>query len=176
MATRYHPPMLADRPKLDEYADDYARYVACVPDGAWLSRLYAQPAELAARLDGMTDADAARPMAPGKWSVLDLLTHLSDTERVFAFRLLWFARNGGAELPGFDQDQWARVSGGAGRTLAQALDEFAAVRRSTLALVEGLPEDAVSRRGVASGHPITVRALAWIIAGHVEHHLEMLTT
>ncbi|WP_396623841.1 DinB family protein [Luteitalea sp.] len=166
--------MLALRPEADEYGAFYATYVAKVPDGAWLERLYAQPGELAARLDSVAEERAALPLAPGKWSLLDLLTHLSDTERVFSYRLLSFARGDTAALPGFEQDVWAREAASSRRTLAQALDEFAAVRRATLALVESLPEEAASRRGVASGHPITVRALAWIIAGHVEHHLQTL--
>ncbi|BCS32887.1 DNA damage-inducible protein DinB [Luteitalea sp. TBR-22] len=166
--------MLAMRPQADEYGAFYAGYVARVPDGAWLERLYRQPGELEARLAGVADEQAALPLAPGKWSLLDMITHLSDTERVFAFRLLWFARGDAAELPGFDQDAWARESGASRRTVAQALDEFAAVRRATIALVEGLPEQAASRRGIANGHPISVRALAWIIAGHVQHHLEHL--
>lgn len=166
--------MLTMRPRPDEHADFYAGYIARVPDGAWLSRIESQPAEFRALLTGLDDDRAALPMAPGKWSWLDVLQHVVDTERVFAFRLLWFARGEASALPGFDQDSWARQVSGRPRTVAGLLDELEAVRRTTLALVRGLPDEAADRRGVASGASVTVRALAWMIAGHAQHHLDGL--
>jgi hypothetical protein len=166
--------MLAMRPQPSEYGAFSAGYIARVPDGGWLERLEVQPAELRQLLATYDDERAALPLAPGKWSLLDLLTHLSDTERVFAFRLLWFARGDASELPGFDQDAWARNAGATRRSLAEALDEFAAVRQASLALLRSLPDEAADRRGVANGHPISVRALAWMIPGHAQHHLDAL--
>lgn len=166
--------MLAMRPGSDEYGAFYAGYIARVPDGEWLARLEAQPAEYRALLAGVEDDRAALPLAPGKWSLLDVLHHVSDTERVFAFRLLWFARAESSELPGFDQDAWARQVSRQPRTVAALLEELAAVRQATLALVRSLPGEVAVRRGVANGHPITVRALAWMIAGHAQHHLDGL--
>jgi hypothetical protein len=168
------PRMLSMRPQSSEYGAFYAGYIARVPDGRWLERLESQPAELRAVLAGYADDRAALPMAPGKWSLLDLLVHLCDTERVFAFRLLWFARADPSELPGFDQDAWAKQSGAARRSVADVLDEFAAVRQASLTLLRSLPDDVADRRGVANGNGITVRALAWMIPGHVQHHLDAL--
>lgn len=166
--------MLAMRPQSSEYGEFYAGYIGRVPDGRWLERLEAQPQELRRAFADVDDDRASLPIAPGKWSRLDLLTHLTDAERVFAFRLLWFARGDPSPLPSFDQDAWARKASELRRTVAGALDEFAALRQSTLALLRALPDEAADRRGIASGHPITVRALAWIIPGHVQHHLERL--
>ncbi len=168
------PAMLSTRPAATEFVTFYAGYIARVPDGRWLERLEAQPAELRAALAGYDDARAALPMAPGKWSLLDLLTHLCDTERVFAFRLLWFARADASELPGFDQDAWAIAAAPSTRTVTGVLDEFAATRQATLALLRHLPDDVADRRGVANGNAVTVRALAWMIPGHAQHHLDAL--
>ena len=173
---RYHARMLTMRPQSSEFGEFYAGYVGRVPDGRWLERLQAQPADLRALVGGVDDDRAALPMAAGKWSLLDVLTHVTDAERVFAFRLLWIARGDTAELPGFDQDAWARIATTLRRTVAQSLDEFAALRQSTLALLDSLPDEAADRRAVVNGHEITVRALAWIIPGHVQHHLELLAT
>lgn len=162
------------RPQPGEYADFHAGYIARVPDGRWLERLEAQPAELRARLGGIDDDRAALPMAPGKWSWLDLLTHLNDTERVFAFRLLWVSRGDPGALPGFDQDVWAANVAGLRRTVAGLLDEFEAIRRANILLVKALPDEFADRRGTINGASISVRTLAWLIPGHVQHHLEKL--
>ena len=172
--TGYDSGMLTRRPAPDEYAEFYATYIGRVPDGGWLERLQAQPSELRALLGGYDDERAALPMAPGKWSVLDLLGHISDAERVFAFRVLWFARADASALPGFDQDNWARQAAGTRRTVAGALDEFDAVRQASLTLLRSLPDGIADRSGVANGKAVTVRALAWIIAGHAQHHLDAL--
>ncbi len=166
--------MLSSRPATDEYGSFCAGYVARVPDGQWMARLEAQPAELRAALTGVDSRRAAQPTAPGKWSLLDLLSHLSDTERVLAFRLLWFARSDASDLPGFDQDAWVTALAGQPRTLDDQLDGFATVRAGTLALLRTVPDAAADRRGVANGSPITVRALAWVIPGHAQHHLDAL--
>lgn len=162
------------RPGSDEYGAFYAGYIARVPDGQWLSRLEAQPAEYRALLDGVDDDRAALPLAPGKWSLLDVMGHVADTERVFAFRLLWFARADVSELPGFDQDAWVEQVKAHPRPLAWLLDDFEAVRQSTLTLLRSLPDEAADRRGVANGSPMSVRALAWMIPGHAQHHLDAL--
>lgn len=166
--------MLTMRPQSGEYADFHAAYIGRIPDGRWLERLQAQAAELRALVGHVDEDRAALPMAPGTWSLLDLLTHINDTERVFAFRLLWVSRGDPGELPGFEQDLWAANVGGLRRSVASLLDEFDAIRRSTLALVTALPDEFADRRGIISGTAISVRTLAWIIPGHVQHHLELL--
>lgn len=166
--------MLAMRPRSDEYGAFYAGYIGRVPDGACRERLEAQPAEYRSLLAGIDDDRAALPVSPGKWSLHDILGHVADAERVFAFRLLWFARSDGAELPGFDQDAWVAQVARQPRTVASLLDDFEAVRRSTLTLLQSVPDEAADRKGVANGTSLSVRALAWIIAGHAQHHLEKL--
>lgn len=166
--------MLAMRPQPGEYADYHAGYIGCVPDGRWNERLEQQPAELRQRVGRLDDDAAALPRAPGKWSTLDLLTHINDTERVFAFRLLWVSRGDPTGLPGFEQDIWAGNVGGLRRTVASLLDEFDAIRRSSLCLVQALPDEYADRRGLINGTSISVRTLAWLIPGHVQHHLDRL--
>jgi hypothetical protein len=166
--------MLAMRPGADEYGAYYAGYIGRVPDGALLARLQAQPSEYRAALAAMDNGAAALPMAAGKWSVVEMLAHVVDTERVFAFRLLWFARGESSPLPGFDQDAWVRDASRTPPTLSAVLDELAAVRAASLALVTSLPDDVADRSGVANGQRMTVRALAWMVAGHAQHHLDAL--
>lgn len=166
--------MLAMRPTEAEYGSFYAGYVARVPDGRLFETLAEQPAVLRGLLQAVDDDRAALPSAPGKWSLKDTINHVIDAERVFALRLLWFARAPGAELPGFDQDAWTPAADAQRRALRELCDEFDAVRQATNLLLQGLPEAAVGRYGTASGARVTVRALAWIIAGHVQHHLELL--
>jgi len=167
--------MLAIRPGTDEYGGFYAGYIARIPDGEWLARLEQQPDEYRALLAGLDEAQAAAPTAPGKWSVVDILGHVCDTERVFAFRLIWFARGAPSELPGFDQDAWVEAARSQPRTLADSLDEFAKVRQATLAMLRTVSDEDALRRGVANGNPITVRACGWMIAGHAQHHLDGLS-
>ena len=143
-------------------------------DGEWLARLEQQPDEYRALLAGLDEARAAAPTAPGKWSVVDILGHVCDTERVFGFRLIWFARGAPSELPGFDQDAWVEAARSQPRTLADSLDEFAKVRQATLAMLRTVSDEDALRRGVANGNPITVRACGWMIAGHAQHHLDGL--
>jgi len=168
--------MLSLRPRASEFAPFYAGYVALVPDAGWLERLHGQPDQFRALLSGYDPDRAMLPTAPGKWSLLEILAHIADTERVFAFRLLWFARGDASELPGFDQDAWVASSHANRRTIEQALDDLAAVRDATLTLLETIADDLAERTGVANGQPVTVRALAWIIAGHTQHHLDGLRT
>jgi uncharacterized damage-inducible protein DinB len=166
--------MLAIRPGTDEYGSFYAGYIARVPDGGWRARLEQQPDDYRTLLAGLDEARAQAPSAPGKWSVVDILGHVCDTERVFAFRLLWFARGAPTELPGFDQDPWVEAMRRQPRTLASSLDEFATTRQGTLAMLGSVSDEDANRRGVANGYSMTVRACSWMIAGHAQHHLDGL--
>lgn len=136
-----------------------------------IALLAAQPAEWRALLDGVDPSRAGHRYAPGKWTLAESLVHVADTERVFAYRLLRIARGDRTPLPGFEQDDWVPESRADRRTLADILDELDAVRAATLALVRSLDDAAVAQNGISSNHPVTARALIWMLAGHMAHHL-----
>ncbi len=165
-------PLIA-RPHPDEYASFYAGYVERAGDDAFLA-LAEQASSTPQRLQGMSETQAMHRYAPGKWSVKEVLLHMADAERVFAYRALRFARADATALPGFDENAWVPVSGADHRSASELLFEFAAVRAATLALFAGFDEAALLRRGTANGQAISVRALAHIIAGHERHHLTVL--
>ena len=162
-------------PAADEYGAPYAGYIARVPAGHDLLELLArQGEENRTRLRSVPEARGGYRYAPGKWSVKEVVGHLTDVERVMAYRALRVARGDATPLPGFDENAYAPLSGADAVPLAGLLDEWADVRRATLSLFRHLPPEAWIRRGTASGFPVTVRALAWIITGHERHHLEVL--
>jgi uncharacterized damage-inducible protein DinB len=164
------------RPTEDEYAPYYGTYVGRVPAGDVLELLARQLNDTAAFLATISPARAAHRYAPGKWSVKEVVGHLSDAERIFSHRALRFGRGDTTPLSSFDENRYVPESGADLLPLEDLAREFAAVRRSTLALFHGFPAAAWSRRGEASGKMVTVRALAWIIAGHEVHHLDVLRT
>lgn len=162
--------MRAARPGPDEFAPYYATYIDLVPDGDIVETLAVQWIDTR---DLLARAAAHRELhryAPGKWSLRESVAHVVDAERVFTHRALWFARGGRDALPSMDQDAWTPASNADGRSLAKHLVEWQAVRGGLVALLEGLPSDAWGAAGTASGATVTVRALAWIIAGHELHH------
>lgn len=165
--------MLA-RPDRTEAAEYYFTYIDKVPPGDVRRLLAAQTDEVLALLRGITDDRSLYRYAPGKWSIRELVSHVNDAERVFSFRAFWFARGLESPLASFDQDAVIRLAGADERSWGSHLDEFAAVRAATVACFDGLPDEAWDRRGIASDNPVTVRALAYICAGHVAHHLEVL--
>ena len=163
-----------DRPDGSEYASFYAKYIALVPDGDLVATLETQDQEFRAFVAGLPAEKADFAYAPGKWTVKQMLRHIADAERVFCYRMLSFSRGDQTELPGFDENTWAQHSAVAERSLAELSQELSAVRGATLAMLRNLPVEAPTRRGTANGAEITVRALAWIIAGHQRHHLKIL--
>lgn len=162
------------RPAADEYRDFYATYLARVPPGDIVARLREQIDATLALVVGAGDDRADYAYAPGKWTVKQVVGHLADAERILSTRAVCFARGEAAPLPPFEEDAYVAEAGFETRSLASLVEELRAVRASTVALFDGLVPGAWSRRGVASGHPITVRALAWIIAGHELHHRAIL--
>lgn len=167
-------PIVIGRPTAEEHAVATAAYVARVPgDDAW-PVLVAQVDEVDRLLRGLSDARACFRYAPGKWSVKEVVGHLTDAERIYAYRALRFARADATPLPGFEEDDYVAAAGFDRRSLGDLLDEWRAVRASTLALFKGLDAEACLRRGVANAHTISVRALAWVAAGHASHHLAVL--
>lgn len=164
------------RPEPSEFPSAFAAYVGKVPELDPIPVLEGQPGELRSRLAGVAPDRETYRYAPGKWSVRELVGHVIDSERVFAFRALAFARGEQAPFPGFDEDEYARHAGSDSRTLADLTEELDVVRRSNVLLFRSLPGEAWSRVGIANGKPATVRALAFVMAGHLRHHVEVLET
>ena len=158
------------RPSADECSEYYFRYIQLVPDGDIVHTLQAQHAEVHDLFKGMSEAKAAARPAPGEWSAKQVLLHLIDTERLFCFRALWFARGEQAPLPGMEPDPWAAIIDANARDLSDLLGEFAHLRAANVAFFAGLDNAAWLRGGIASDNIMSVRALAWIIAGHERHH------
>jgi uncharacterized damage-inducible protein DinB len=164
------------RPGTDEYAPYYGTYIGKVPDGDLRSMLSSQLAETLALIQSIPESRGGHRYAPDKWSIKEVLGHLADSERIFSYRALRIARGDATPLPGFEQDDYVPAGGFDGRTLRDLADELAAVRQATIHLFAHLDQTALERRGTASGKPVSVRALAYIIAGHELHHLGILKT
>lgn len=162
------------RPDRTEYADYYHRYVGLVPDGPIVEILASQIEETERLLGPLSEEKAASRYASGKWSVKQVVGHLMDSERVFAYRALRFARADETPLPGFEQNDYVANGGFDSRPMRDLLDEFRAVRAGTVRLFGGMEGAASARRGTASGFPVSARALAYIIAGHELHHRRAL--
>ena len=158
------------RPTVDECGAYYFGYVQLVPDGDIVQMLQTQHADIHALLKSTTDTTAAVAPAPGEWSIKQVVAHLSDTERLFSFRALWFARGEQSALPGMEPNPWVENSNSNARALSDLLAEFDQVRAASIALFANLDAAAWQRQGTASGNLMSVRALAWIISGHELHH------
>jgi uncharacterized damage-inducible protein DinB len=158
------------RPDPSEYVPYFERYIALVPPGDVLMILREQHDLHLHELEALSDAQANHRYASGKWSIKEVVGHLADTERIFTYRATCFARGETQPLPGYDDV--AYVSGGrfAARSLESLLGEFRAVRGATLALFGNLDAAALASRGVANDREYTVRAIAYIVAGHEAHH------
>ena len=162
------------RPEATEYANNYANYVAKVPGSDILSVLESQRLQMLQLFAGRSERDGSFRYAPGKWSVKEVLGHITDTERIFTYRALRIARADQTPLPGFEQDDFVKNGAFGERTLASLAEEFGLVRSASIALFRSFPEKALSRHGVASQKEVTVRALAFITAGHQIHHRMIL--
>lgn len=166
--------MVISRPETDEFPPYYGTYISQVIGTDALPVLTAQRSSTATFLAGIPEARAGFRYAEGKWSLREVIGHLSDSERIFAYRLLRFARADETPLAGFDENTYVPSGQFERRSLGDVAREFAAVRDATLALVSGLDGTAVARRGLANGKAISARALAWVIAGHEVHHLRVV--
>lgn len=163
-------------PEPTEYAPYYGKYVSLVPDGDILTTLAEQMDSTVRLLRGIDEEKAAHRYAPEKWSIKELVGHIIDGERIFAYRALRFARNDRTELPGFEQDDYIRHAGFDACRWDELVREFELVRGANLLMFKHLDEAAWLRRGVASEAEVSVRGLAFIMAGHVQHHIEILKT
>ena len=166
--------MTIPRPQADEHAEYYGRYISQVPDGDLISMLREQIMETVGLLGGLSPEQADYAYAPGKWTIKEVIGHLSDAERVFQYRALTFARSPGTALPGFDENAWVPAGNFGARTLDDLLEEFQVVRAATVQLARQLDEETLTQRGSANGNDISVRALLYIIAGHERHHAALL--
>jgi uncharacterized damage-inducible protein DinB len=165
---------MISRPAENEYAPYYGQYVSKVPDGDLLNFLDLQPGVFNGLVNDLSDEQATQPPAPGKWSVKQVLGHLCDTERIMGYRALRFARGDKTEIEGFEQDDYVASANSNGRSATELLAELKSVRRATLSLLESITTAESERSGIANGKSISVRALAYVIAGHAQHHLELL--
>jgi hypothetical protein len=162
------------RPEPTEFADYQTGYVRKVPGTDVVAFLEQQRDAMLSLLRDLDEERGNYRYAAGKWTIKELVGHVTDTERVFAYRALVFARNDAAALPGFDQDPWVRHAHHTDIALQDLVDEFDNVRRSTIHLFRNLDAAAWMRRGIANNNSITVRAQAYVMAGHTEHHLDIL--
>lgn len=162
------------RPGADEHSPYYSTYISLVPDGNLVEIMQEQQHETVALLRGLNEQQALHAYAPGKWTIKEVVGHLSDGERIFCYRALRFARDDKQPLTGFDENAYVPAGRFNSRSLADLVDEFVAVRGATVHLFRHLSDAELARQGVANNHPITVRAIAYIIAGHERHHLAIL--
>lgn len=170
------PATVTARPKAGDHGPYYTRYTDRLPAGDLVSIMREQIDQLNWLLRPLTDEQANFAYAADKWTIKEVVGHLTDTERVFAYRATAFSRGDTAPLPGFDQAAWNPHGQYRERSLPDLLDEWTATRRATIALVVGMPERALGNRGVASELELTVLAALAIVAGHVVHHLETLAS
>ncbi len=166
------PQTILDRPGAGENAPYYDKYISLVPAGDLVAIMTDQMAELETLIRPLSEVQAATAYAPGKWSLRQVMGHIIDTERVFAFRALAISRNEIARLPSFDQDAWVQAADYDERSLSGLLDEFLSARRASLAFVTALPDAFLLRRGVASEVELSVRAALCVLPGHVQYHIE----
>ncbi|WP_138494835.1 DinB family protein [Paenibacillus pinistramenti] len=165
---------MTNRPQPGEYPEYTAGYIAKVPDGEITDLLAGRLHEVSDWIDKLPEELGEVRYAPDKWTVKETLSHMIDTERVMSYRLLGVARGDQTPFPGFDQDEYVRNGAVISRTFEEIAKDYTAVRTATLTLLDGLSEEAWPRQGTVNGYPTTVRALAYIIAGHELHTLGVL--
>jgi hypothetical protein len=163
-----------ERPISEEFDPFYEGYIQLVPEGDLLQLLSQQLKETTDLFRNVTDGQGEYRYAPGKWSLKEVLGHMTDTERVMSYRLLRIARGDRTPLAGFDENLFVSGAAFSLRSVQDLLEEFASVRQSTLHLLYGLTEEAWKRRGIANDQEISVLALAAILAGHELHHRKVL--
>lgn len=166
--------MANQRPDPSEYAPYFGRYISLVPDGAIVEILQHQTDEYAAIYRVISETKAAHRYAPDKWSIKQVLGHLCDAERMFAFRGLAASRAEKKMLPGFEQDDYVAAGSFDDRSWTDLVDEFASVRAASIALYRGMSDEMLTRRGHANNAEVSARACGFMIAGHERHHMNLL--
>jgi uncharacterized damage-inducible protein DinB len=162
------------RPEADEFFEYYDRYIAKVPEGNLISLLREQAVETVTMLQDLSPHQANYAYAPGKWSVKEVVGHITDAERIFAYRALRISRHDQTPLASFDENAYVEHANFGSRSLADLLEEFQLVRASSIHLAKSMDAETLALRGMASGHAVSVRALFYIIAGHERHHAGLL--
>ncbi|MGE0127177.1 MAG: DinB family protein [Blastocatellales bacterium] len=162
------------KPDSTEYPQYFEKYISLVAEGEIVATLGKQIESTRSLLGGLDEAQGDLRYAPGKWSVKEVVGHLIDAERIFAYRALRFARNDQTPLPGFDENSYVANAGFGSCALADLAEEFEHTRKSNIYLLKHLDGDSWLRRGVSNDNEISVRALAYIIAGHELHHVGIL--
>lgn len=162
------------RPETNEYAAYYDTYVSLIEGDNVMSPLESQTAELRATVAGMPEEQGKYAYAEGKWTIKEALSHLIDGERIFAYRILRISRGDETPIEGFEQDDYIATSNANERKFASLIDEFDFQRRANLLMIESISDEGSRRMGTASGKPISARALVFILAGHVSHHVRVL--
>lgn len=165
-----------NRPQPDEHAPYFSKYLALVPDGDIIATLDRQMSETVSLITSLSEEQGQYRYAPEKWSVKEVIGHITDTERVFGYRTLCFARGETNELPGFDENVFAAHARFEQYTQQELAHDYQAVRSASLSLLAGLDETAWLRPGIASKNQVSVRSLIWLMAGHQQHHLDILQT
>jgi hypothetical protein len=165
---------MTGHPETSEAAPYYFTYIDQVASSDIVATIETQLAETLDFLSGISEEKSLHRYAPEKWTIRQVLNHLSDAERLFVFRALWFARGFDSALPSFDQNIAVAGAGADEVSWARHVEEFRGVRLATISFFRNLPADSWLRSGIASGNPFTVRALAYIAAGHVAHHTTIL--
>jgi hypothetical protein len=170
------PHFITGRPDASEHAPYYGKYIQLVPEEDIVKMMSTQVDQTLGYLRSLPGSAGNIRYAPDKWSVTEVIGHMSDTERVFAQRALFFARNAPGALPGMEQDDWMNAATFGAQQLKDVIAEFEHIRKSNLYFFRQLSEAAWNRRGVANGNEFSVRAIAYIIVGHERHHLNILKT
>ena len=161
-------------PEISEYPSSYGKYISLVQGDDLIEILDHQLNDSLAMLCRISEVKSLHRYEPAKWSIKEVLGHLNDSERIFTYRALRFARNDHTALSGFDQDPYVSEAGCDARPWSELVEEFGHIRRSTILFFRGLKLEAQMRFGVANNAPITVRALGFAIAGHELHHMGIL--
>lgn len=164
------------RPDKDEHIDYYSRYIDRVPDGDIVERLESQLGETLSFLRSIPESRLDYRYAPGKWSIKEIVGHLGDGERVFQYRAWRFSRADTTPVPGFEENDYVANAPFSRMDISDLISEFEHLRHASIRMLSGLDADGMARRGTANGAEISVRAIAWILAGHVDHHEEILRT
>ena len=162
------------KPETSEYNPYYEKYISLIEEGELLNALERQPSELRSLLNGLDEEKGKYAYADGKWSIKEVLSHLVDGERIFGYRVLRISRGDETPIEGFEQDGYIENSHANERSFEDLLEELSLQRNANLRMLKNLRDDGWKRLGTASQSPVSVRALGFIMAGHVQHHINIL--